>query len=257
MSLSQFVTRGVVLRETVTKESDKILTLLTDAHGKVAVIARGVRGKKSRLSAAAQPLAYSEWTLYQRGNWHYAKEAASIELFSGLRGSLETLSLGFYFAELAEAVAVEELPAYPLLRHLLNGLYALSAFRAPLPLLKAAFELKFLCVAGFAPLVDACAYCGQVDPVEPMLDVVQGVLHCRTCGTGNGETSCPLCAGSLSALRHIVYGDEKRLYAFRLREDALQRLSAASERFLFARMERRFRTLEFYKSLLPPKGTNK
>ena len=37
------VTRGVVLRETETKEADKILTLLTADRGRLSVIARGVR----------------------------------------------------------------------------------------------------------------------------------------------------------------------------------------------------------------------
>ena len=40
------VTQGIVLRETQTKESDKILTLLTPERGKLSVIARGVRRKK-------------------------------------------------------------------------------------------------------------------------------------------------------------------------------------------------------------------
>ena len=45
------VTKGVVLRETETKEADKILTLLTADRGKISVIARGVRRNKRRLSA--------------------------------------------------------------------------------------------------------------------------------------------------------------------------------------------------------------
>ena len=39
------VTKGVVLRETETKESDKILTRLTADRGKISVIARGARRK--------------------------------------------------------------------------------------------------------------------------------------------------------------------------------------------------------------------
>ena len=39
------VTRGVVLRETETKEADKILTVLTADRGRISVIARGVRRK--------------------------------------------------------------------------------------------------------------------------------------------------------------------------------------------------------------------
>ena len=57
------VIRGLVLRETETKETDKILTLLTAEQGKISVIARGARRKNCKFAAAAQSLAWSEWTL--------------------------------------------------------------------------------------------------------------------------------------------------------------------------------------------------
>ena len=57
------VTAGLVLRETVTRETDKILTVLTPDRGKISLIARGARRKNSRLAAACQLLAYSELTL--------------------------------------------------------------------------------------------------------------------------------------------------------------------------------------------------
>ena len=84
------VTQGIVLRETQTKESDKILTLLTPERGKLSVIARGVRRKSCRYAACAQALVWSEWTLYHRGDWYYVNEGATLELFSGLREDLET-----------------------------------------------------------------------------------------------------------------------------------------------------------------------
>lgn len=245
------VTRGIVLRETETKESDKILTLLTQDRGKVAVIARGARRKGCKFAACAQSLAYSEWTLYQKGDWYYANEGSTIELFDGLRSDLEAMALGFYFAELTESVTTEGTPAEELLRHLLNGLYAVSALHKPPALVKAAFELKLLCLAGYEPLADGCAYCGCPEPEQPLLDVVQGVLRCRTCGVKESALSMPLCRDSLAALRHIIYGDPKRLYAFKLGQDALRRLSGAAEAFAAAQLERGFRTLDFYKSLQP------
>lgn len=241
------VDRGVVLRETETKETDKILTLLTWEQGKIGVIARGARRKNCKFAAAAQPLAYAEWTLYQRKDWHYASDASTLDLFDGLRGDLTALALGCYMAELTEAVCPEAVPAPELLRHLLNGLYALSALHKPPALVKPAFELRLLCLAGYEPLADACALCGREDPAEPALDTVQGVIRCRDCGGGGGR---PLCRDSLAALRHIVYGDPKRLYSFRLGEEPLRRLSAAAEAFLYAQLERGFSTLEFYKSVL-------
>lgn len=245
------VTKGIVLRETETKETDKILTLLTEEQGKISVIARGVRRKSCRYAACAQSLAWSEWTLYQKGDWYYANEGSTLELWNGLRNDLEALSLGFYLAELTEAVTTENVPAPELLRHLLNGLYALSSLHKPAALVKPAFELKLLCQSGYEPLADRCAYCGCPDPEKPMLDVVQGVLRCGKCGAGESGLSMPLCSGSLAALRHIEYGDPKRLYSFRLGGDALRRLSAAAEAFAAAQLERGFRSLDFYKSLQP------
>lgn len=246
------VTRGIVLRETETKEADKILTLLTEDRGRLSVIARGVRRKGCKYAACAQPLAYSEWTLYQKGDWYYANEGATLELFNGLRRDLDAVALGFYFAELTEAVATEEAPARELLRHLLNGLYALSALHKPPRLVKPAFEVKLLCLAGYEPLADSCAYCGAAEPERPMLDVVQGVLRCGRCGGGENALSLPLCESSLAALRHVVYGDPKRLYSFRLGEEALRRFHGAAEAFTAAQLERGFRTLDFYKSLQAP-----
>lgn len=245
------VIRGLVLRETETREADKILTLLTAERGKLSVIARGARRKSCKFAACAQPLAYSEWTLYQRGEWYYASEGATQELFNGLRSDLDAMALGFYFAELTEAVTAEETSAGELLRHLLNGLYVLSALEKPLALTKAAFELKLLCLAGYEPLADSCACCGRPEPENPRLDVVQGLLRCGGCGGGEGSRSLPLCRDSLAALRHIVYGPPGRLYAFRLGEEPMRRLSAAAEAFLSAQLERGFKTLDFYKSLQP------
>ena len=245
------VTKGVVLRETETKEADKILTVLTADQGKISVIARGARRKGCKYAACAQSLAYSEWTLYKKGDWYYANEGQTLALWNGLRTDLEAMSLAFYLAELTEAVTTEEADASELLRHLLNGLYALSALHKPPALVKAAFELKLLSLAGYEPLADGCAYCGCPDPEQPLLDVVQGVLRCRKCGTAESGLSMPLCGASLAALRHVIYGDPKRLYSFTLPQDALRRLGNVAEAFAAAQLERGFRTLDFYKSLQP------
>ena len=105
------VTRGIVLRDTDTRDADKILTLLTAEQGKIAVIARGARRKGCKFAACAQPLAYSEWTLHKKGQWYYANEGSTIELFNGLRSELDAMALGFYLAELTEGVITEQSPA--------------------------------------------------------------------------------------------------------------------------------------------------
>ena len=118
MQQAKTVTSGLVLRQTVTKETDLILTVLTPDLGKIPVIARGARRKNSRLAAACQLLAYSELTVYQKGAWYMLDEASTIELFDGVRQDFENLALASFFAELTESVAEEGSPAPELLRRL-------------------------------------------------------------------------------------------------------------------------------------------
>lgn len=247
------VVQGIVLRETETQETDKILTLLTDKLGKVSAIARGARRKGCKFAASAQSLVWSEWTLYRKKDWFYVHEGETLELFSGLRKDLDAMALGFYFAELTEAVTTEGEAAGEILRHLLNGLYALGQLRKPPALVKPAFELRLMCLVGYEPLAGECICCGAENPREPVLDVVQGVVRCRSCGGGAKGAAEALCPDSLAALRHILYGDPGRIYAFRLGGKALGRLNAAAERFTLTQLERGFKTLDFYHSLsLPP-----
>ena len=244
------VTKGIVLRETNYKEADKILTVLTAEGGKRTVKARGCRRKGSALAAASQLLAYSDMTLFEYKDYYTLNEGSTIALFRHVREDLLKLALGSYFAEVVEAVAEEGHPEPEMLSLLLNSLYALDTLNKPLPLVKAAFELRLLCAAGYAPLADACGVCGVPDPEKPFLNLSEGVLHCAACREEVGDgISMPLSRGALAALRYIVYGDPKRLFSFQVDEESLRLLGDAAEAFLLTQLERGFKTLDFYKQL--------
>ena len=101
-------TRGLVLREVRYKESDKILTVLTQHEGKVTVRARGALRKGSRITAATQLLTYSDMTIFENRGRRTLNEASTVEEFLGLRADLGAFALGSYFAELLETVSAEE-----------------------------------------------------------------------------------------------------------------------------------------------------
>lgn len=249
MARERTVVNGIILRSADTKESDKILTLLTPC-GKQTVIAKGARSRKSRVTACTQLLAYAEFTLSESHGWQYLVEGNTIELFNGIRQDIELLSLASYFAELTEAAALENVESGEMLSLLLNALYALGNLKKPQAQVKAAFEWKLMSLIGFEPLADACAYCGTPDPADPVLDVREGVICCGKCGKGERGLSMPLSDGALAALRHIIYGNPRRLYSFTLAEADLKLLKDASEVYVHTMLERGFGTLDFYKGLV-------
>ena len=83
-----------------------------------------------------------------------------------------------------------------------------------------------------------------------MLHLPQGVLHCDTCRGEVGEgIFMPLTTAALAALRHVLWGDPKRLFSFRLDPQSLGQLRDLAEAYLLTQLERGFRTLDFYKQL--------
>ena len=245
-------TKALVLRGVDYKESDKILTLLTSDMGKLTASARGCRKKGSSIAAGCQLLCWSELVLYEyQGRWA-VKEANTERQFRGVREDLEKLALACYLAEVTEVLAVEGLPSPELLSLILNSLHGLEKLNKPQSLIKAAFELKAMCLAGYEPLLDGCAVCGAETPADPRFHLREGVLHCASCRGEMGDgISMPLDDAGLKAMQHIAWGDPKRLFSIALGEESLKRFSDLTEAYLHTQLERGFHTLDFYKSIKP------
>jgi len=242
-------TEGVVLREVEYNDADKLLDILTRDRGMMTVRARGVRRRTSDLKSACQLLAYSEFTLFENRGRFTINEAASIEQFRQLREDIELLALGSYFAQAVSVVAQEDAPNPELLSLLLNSLYALGKLQKPQLLVKAAFELRLACLAGFAPELSGCAVCGGPEPDR--FDLSRGLLHCSGCAPEEGGIRMPVTPAVRSAMQYIVWCEPKKLFSFRLGEEALRALSSLTEAYLITQLEHSFSTLDFYKSLLP------
>ena len=244
-------TKGLVLRVTAYNDTDALLSVLTPHHGKLTVKARGLRKKNSPLVAPCQLLAYADFTLFEYRNMYTINEAQSIELFSLLRKDLAKLSLGTYFAQAAETISQEDLPNPELLSLVLNCLYALAKLEAPHEQVKAVFELRSACIAGYTPDLYGCFRCGNERPDR--FDISQGHLECVGCR--NPESTglrMPVTPGILDAMRYIVSCDSRRLFSFRSAPETLRELSYITESYLSTQLERGFSALDFYKSLLLP-----
>ncbi len=242
-------TKALVLREVRYKEADRILTLLTASDGKISAKARGALRKNSKTAAATQQLTYAEMTLFgNRGKWT-VNEAVVLEPFAGLQADFSRFSLGCYFAECLEALSVEDQPDEALLQLGLNSLYAISCGRYDPVLVKAAFELRLMCQAGYEPSVQGCAVCGKKALEEPCLDIDNGCVFCRGCRNAATGFALPLCVDSLAALRYVVSAHAKQLFSFQLAQEPLGRLADAAERYLLAHTERKFATLEYWKKI--------
>lgn len=242
-------TKALVLRETKYKEADKILTVLTADEGKITVKARGALRKSCKYSASSQILCYSELMLFgNKGKWN-VNEGMTIEQFLPLRQDIELLSLGSYFAELLEAVSDEDSPNPELLQLGLNSLYALSHGLYKPEHIKAAFELRLMCLSGFEPDLYGCVGCGEEMPEDALFSINGGVIHCRGCNPGTAGISLPIGEDALAAMRYICFAEPKKIFSFSIPPEAQKQLSDAAEAYVAAQLERGFASLDYWKSI--------
>ena len=242
-------TKGLILREVRYKEADRILTVFSESKGKITVTAHGAYSKKNKLAAATQGLTYSDFDLEYRNGRYTVREASVIEAFSGLRKDISKYYLAFYFLEIIDAFSFEEVEDAGILRLALNSLFALSNSLCPDSQIKAAFELKLCASIGFEPSLSVCSECGREDPAEPLFCPESGAVCCRTCYRPSMGTAIPLETPLLEAMRYIIRANLKSFLSFSLPEELLPDLDRICEHFFRIHTERKFSTLELWKSV--------
>ena len=173
--------QGVVLRTIRLGEADRIVTFVTEGHGKVRAVAKGVRKTKSRFGGRLEPTSHVSLLMYEGRELDIVTQAEALDHFRVIREDLDRLARATTMLEAVDQVAQERQPGSRLYQMLLGGLRALTARNAPL--LVPAFFLKLLALEGFQPILDGCASCGTPEPLVAF-DLIVGGALCPACARG-------------------------------------------------------------------------
>ncbi len=142
---------GYVLHHRPFRDSSQILDILTRDHGKVAVVARGSRGSKSRLAGVLRPFLPLRVSWVARSDLGTLTGAEAAGAPSGLRG--EALLSAYYVNELMLHFLHRHDPQpeiYQLYEQCIKALCARMDVAACLR----GFELEFLGLLGYAVNLD-------------------------------------------------------------------------------------------------------
>ncbi|HTJ76551.1 MAG TPA: DNA repair protein RecO [Acidimicrobiales bacterium] len=194
--------QGIVLRTWRLGESDRIVNLMTERHGKVRAVVKGVRKTKSRFGARLEPMTHCSMLFYEGRELDIVTQAEALEVFRPVREDLGRLAKASSLLEATDQLAQERHANLRLYTMLLGGLRALSARDSPV--LVPAFFLRLLSSEGFHPLLDECAVCGERYGLEAF-DLGQGGVLCVPCAARGGDAG--VSAAGLDLVRRILGGD--------------------------------------------------
>lgn len=237
-------TDGLVIREHHTGESDRIITVLTRNEGLVRAFATGARKIIGKSASSTGLLCFSDFVFSPSRDSFRVSESSPKEVFFGLRESLEKLSLAQYFCELCGVLCPFDEPAEQQLRLTLNCLKFLEDERLPADQIKAIFEMQLLCQSGYRPDLSECALCHEGENL--FFDLYEG----RTfCAVHKSPRSIQLDKDIFLALSAISSEEMKKSFLFTLPKCRLKILSKITGEYTRVRLERNFKTLEFYESI--------
>lgn len=241
---------GMILRVRQSGDNDRLCTILTDTHGVINAYARGAKSMKNKNSTATAQFVYGNFELYRRKEYYIIDESQYEELYTGIREDIIRLSVAQYLCQLTIELVPDEQPAQEYLILMRAAMYYLSENKRPPLLVKAAAEMRMMSMAGYMPDLVMCPECGAYEADVMYFIPRTGQIKCANCGIGGNEFGVELGRGAMTAMRHSVYSEPKKLFSFSLSEQSLNQFSKASENFVLSRLEKSLTTLEFLRAIL-------
>jgi DNA repair protein RecO (recombination protein O) len=228
--------QGVVLRTIKLGEADRIVTLLTQAHGKVRAVAKGIRRPGSRFGARLEPTSHVAFQCYRGRELDVVTQVETIDSNQHLRDRYVTLTHAISMLEATDQVAQERERNTALYRMLVGALRTLAA--DPSPMVSTAFFWKLLSLEGFHPMLDSCARCGADQPFVAF-DLAEGGVLCASCGRHGGRR---VTSEALDVVGRVVGGELNGVLASPPPQQLLHEIERLAIAALEHQSERRLRS---------------
>jgi DNA repair protein RecO (recombination protein O) len=200
---------AIVLRSVDYGEADRVITLLTAAHGRVSALARAARKSKRRFAGSLEGFAWIEVELqFGRGSLGHLQSARVTRTFPKLLTDLARLNAAGAVLRLGRDLIPDELADPDVFEAMREMLVELDRGEVPAEPYQLAFEARLLGLCGFAPLLAACGACGKIPPEGRVaaFDPARGCIVCSACGGAPERIHAPVRERLMRAIDGDVSG---------------------------------------------------
>lgn len=183
-----YTDRGIVIKQINFGDYDRILSIITRNHGKISVVAKGVRKTTSKKASSCDLFVNSRFSFAEGRNLDILTEAEPLDSYEFSKRSLTSSMTLFYISELIDHLVEESdstliIPAYELLTEFLDALEE-TGDESFIPSLVRGFEMKLIEHMGLSPNMNSCIKCAKPLNSEMNLffSIDEGGILCPVCG---------------------------------------------------------------------------
>ena len=186
-------------------EADRILTIFTRSHGKVRVVAKGVRRTKSRFGARLEPFSHIDVQCHIGRSLDVVTQVETLHAYGQvLCTHWPAWTAGQAILEAADRIVSEDRePAHAHYQLLLGALNALATQAHDPSLILDSYFLRACGLAGYAPSLTNCVGCGEPGP-HGWFHMQSGGVMCADCREPGAATPA---AEVLELMAALATGD--------------------------------------------------
>ena len=230
---------GIIIQESNSGDSDKMLTMLTPNLGKINCVARGARRTKSQLLSATQIFTFGEYMLFKSGDTYNINSCDTIEMFYNLRVDLDKLTYASHVTNIINDVTTENQNSFHVLKLYLNTLYAISETDKNLDFIVSVFKMRLMKIIGFAPNVSECVSCKTKENLTAFSFKDNG-FKCNNCKKQE-PGAFNILEATKNAIIYSIKADSKKIFSFNLSEKSQKEFEIVSRLYLNEKLEKEYK----------------
>lgn len=215
---------GIVLRSYKLGEADRIIVFLTEDHGKVRAVAKGIRKTRSKFGGRLEPLSHVALQLHRGRDLDVISQVETVTTTAPVFGDLDCMTEASAILEAIDQIVPDREPVPHLYRMLVGARHALLT--RPSSVVLPAFLWRLLTIEGLRPELTRCVSCNEDcdetgsaneekrnDRNSWAFDVDLGGILCRSCrmGSDDGQSEMsrswrPISAEARALMRDLLEG---------------------------------------------------
>ncbi len=249
MSSRLYRDTGIVLRSYRLGEADRIVVFLTENHGKVRAVAKGIRKTRSKFGGRLEPLSLVNVQFHRGSSLDVVSQVETVDASTAVYGDLDVMTEASAVLEAVDQLIPDREPV-PQIFRMLQGVRRTLLDR-PSPLVVPAFIWKLLAAEGVRPELDRCVGCGESESESGgfvAFDSVMGGVQCRNCRSGIAisgravELLRDMLGGRLSAILDAAHDPSGQ----KLDDPTTSEVADLATRAFEAHVERRLRSVGIF-----------
>jgi DNA repair protein RecO (recombination protein O) len=160
--MNSFNDKGIIIRINPLNETDNVIVIFSENHGRVNAKAKGIKKTTSRRAGSLDLFNYIDFRVYQgKGDLDLLTEVKLIDDFKLLKTDFDIINLNYYVLELIDKTIAGHEKNYALFEALKAFFELQNGQMSQCLELITIMQIKLLDQLGYTPLLDECIVCND------------------------------------------------------------------------------------------------